>query len=376
MRFLYRFSLVVLVLLSAACQQGVDPVQLYTLSDVYGQATYRTGPDDSWQPARAGLKLQTGGQVRTAAGSSILLRTVEGLLRLAPSTTLAVNTDEQGNRHLVLSDGRLFVEGKSEDTIYEVSLPWGHIVSQGARFSVAVANDRSATVSVQVGEVTFETESGEVPVAYGQQIHVPFGKSPAPPFEITEQEELWWERLASGPDLGLTILTPTVFATGTPTVTSTPTRTATPTKTPTPTQTPTVTPTPTPTETPTITPTPTETPTITPTPTNTYTPRPPTRTPTPTLTPIPGPLDFEYELRDFYYTPDGGKWRARLVIKVRGGQPPYKYFVDEVFELDGPEWEIEWNTGVAMTRSIQVVDANGTKVSKSFYEPPHAKPKD
>jgi hypothetical protein len=62
------------------------------------------------------------------------------------------------------------------------------------------------------------------------------------------------------------------------------------------------------------------------------------------------------------------------VIKVRGGQPPYKYTVDEIFVLDGPRWQIEWKTGVAMTRSIQVIDANGTKVSKSIYEPPHAKP--
>jgi hypothetical protein len=96
--------------------------------------------------------------------------------------------------------------------------------------------------------------------------------------------------------------------------------------------------------------------------------------PTATPTAVPGPLDFEHELRDFRFRPDGGKWQATLVIKVTGGQPPFKYTLDEVTELPGPESQIEWNTGVAMVRSIQVIDANGTKVSKDFYEPPHVPP--
>jgi hypothetical protein len=78
-------------------------------------------------------------------------------------------------------------------------------------------------------------------------------------------------------------------------------------------------------------------------------------------------LDFEWELEDYYFTPDGGKWGATLVIKAYGGQPPYTYTVDEIIELDGPEWPFQWNTGVAMSRSIQVIDANGTKVSKPFF---------
>ena len=48
--------------------------------------------------------------------------------------------------------------------------------------------------------------------------------------------------------------------------------------------------------------------------------------------------------------------------------------VVEIIELPGPESEIEWKTGAAMSRSIQVIDAQGAKVSKSFYEPPHKPP--
>jgi hypothetical protein len=81
-------------------------------------------------------------------------------------------------------------------------------------------------------------------------------------------------------------------------------------------------------------------------------------------------------LEDFYFTPEGGKWGATLVILVRGGQPPYSYTIDEFFELEGPRYQFEWSTGVPMVRSIQVIDANGVKVSKPLYEPAHVKPKD
>jgi hypothetical protein len=81
------------------------------------------------------------------------------------------------------------------------------------------------------------------------------------------------------------------------------------------------------------------------------------------------------EWEDWYFTADGGKWGATLVITVRGGQPPYRYTIDEFEEFEGPRYLIEWKTGAAMARSIQVIDANGVKVSKSLYEPPHHKPK-
>lgn len=362
------FALFALV---CACQKKADPTQAFVLTEVFGQTSYRDGPDAEWQPAQQSLRLQTGGQVRTAANSSILMRPSDGLIRLAPATTLAVSTAADGSRSLVLSTGRIFVECNEPGVSYQVQLPWGHVSATSARFSVAVAADRSASIAVKVGTVTFTTESEQVAVDFGQQLHVPFGQKPGQLAPIDGQEELMWERWASGPELGLTILTPTVYVTGTPTVTTTPTRTSTPTKTATPTHTPTVT------STPTSTPTPTPTSTSTLTPTSTFTPppRPPTSTPRPpTATPIPGPLDFEYEFKGWYFTPDGGKWGATLVIKAWGGKPPYKYTIDEVISLPGPEWKFEWNTGVAMARSIQVIDAQGTKVSKSMYEPPHAAP--
>jgi hypothetical protein len=97
----------------------------------------------------------------------------------------------------------------------------------------------------------------------------------------------------------------------------------------------------------------------------------PTRTPTP----LPGPLDFSYELQDFYFSPDAGRWGATLVITATGGKPPFKYTVDEFLVLPGPRWKFEWNTGTAMVRSIQVTDALGAKVSKPWYEPAHVPPK-
>lgn len=374
MRRLYPF--IAVLFLVVACQGKSQSLPAFTLSEVFGQTSYRGDSEGAWQPARVGLELPSGGQVRTAMGASILMRSSDGMARLAPGTSLAVSTDESGNRQIVLSAGRIFVACTSPDVTYEVEMPWGSVIAQGARFSAAVYPDRSAQVSVKEGQVTFKTASAEIAIGQGRESKAPFGQQPAAPVPLADEEDDYWERWASGPELGLLILTPTVYATETPTLTPTPTRTGTPTQTPTLTPTPTSTFTPTPTETPTPTPTPTETPTQTPVPTETPTRRPPTPVPTKTPTPIPGPLDFEYHLEDFYFTADKGRWGATLVIEVTGGQPPYKYTVDEVDELPGPRWKFEWNTGAQMARSIQVIDALGTKVSKPWYEPPHVPPKD
>jgi hypothetical protein len=378
MKRLCFLALVLVSLLAAtACREGEEQFSTeYLLTEMFGQTTYRLDAQETWQPARVGLVLDTGSQLRTAHGASALLRTEDGLIRLTPRTTVALNTDETGKRVLVLSAGRLFVECKDPGVTYRVEMPWGRVVAEDARFSVAVLPDRGVQLSVKVGDVTFLTPSGEVTVGADQQIHAPFGRAAGLPTAIDDDEHQLWDRWAAGPDLGLSLLTPTVYATPTATTTPTPTRTGTPTNTPTPTVTPTTTNTPTPTNTPTVTPTPTETPTITPTPTETYTPRPPTPIPTRTPTPIPGPLDFDYELENYYFTADKGKWGATLVITVKGGVPPYKYTVDEVIELPGPRWEFQWNTGRAMARSIQVIDATGAKVSKPWYMEAQVPPKD
>ena len=365
-------SIAVLALI-AACLGSTGASQRFPALEVFGQADYRSGPEKPWQPARGGLIFASGTELRTAMNGSILVQPADGYIRLAPNTTLALHAGQAGGHLLVLTAGRIYVDNANPDVTYEVELPWGRVIAHEARFSVALAG-RSVTVSVQEGEVSLRTEGGDRSIATGQQAMVTSGQQPGQPGPLGDTEQLLWERWAAGPELGLAILTPTVYATSTPTWTSTPTRTSTPTKTPTPTHTSTPTETPTVTPTWTATPTPTETPTITPTPTSTYTPRPPTPAPTATATPIPGPLDFEHELKDFRFTPDGGKWQATLVIKATGGRPPYKYTLDEVIELPGPESQIEWNTGVAMVRSIQVIDAAGTKVSRDFYEPPHVPP--
>ena len=376
-RLVYGVLIGALLLTAAACQpKGAAPSIHYTVSDLFGQATYRPRPEEPWAPARAGLRLDSGTQVRTATGASALLRIADTAIRLAPNTLLAVHADPLGNRTLVLSSGRVFVESKNPDLTCRVELPAGAVVAHDARFAVEVAPNRSVQISVKVGAVTFELASGDVTVGRNQQVWAPFGRKPEQPAPLSEQENVLWERWAAGPELGLSILTPTVYATPTSTLTPTPTRTGTPTYTPTPTDTPTLTPTPTPTETPTETPTPTSTPTITPSPTLTRTPLPPTPRPTATHTPIPGPLDFEFELEGFYFTADKGKWGATLVINAWGGQPPYEYSVDEVIKLPGPKWGFEWNVNTALTRSIQVVDAAGTKVSKPWYMPPQIAPQD
>lgn len=362
-----------LIAITAACQNR-PPDGPFTLTETLGQVSFRAGPQDDWQPALGGLQLHTGGQLRTAADAAALLRTSSGdLVRLAPATMLAVKADEQHNQYLILSTGRVFVESRNPDVTFYVEMPWGKTSSRAARFSAAVLADKSASISVQVGSVNLETTSDSLAVDYGQQTTIEFGQKPAQPIPLSSAEEMLWKRWAFGPELGIAVLTPTVFQTPTNTVTPTPTRTATPTMTPTPTHTATPTHTPTatatPTETPTITPTPTHTPTVTPTrPAPTSTPR-PTATPTPTT----APLDFDFWLHDVVQL-DRWRWKGVLTIQAKGGRPPYRYSIDEVIQLTGPEWEVIWAYDTAMSRSIQVTDANGTRVSKSWYEQPRPSP--
>jgi hypothetical protein len=368
-------ALALLLAVGAACRSK-EPSTEFTVTEAFGQTTYRHALEDEWAPVSIGLALDTGGQIRTAVGATALLQSADGLVRLAPDTTLAVNTDQNGNRLLVLSDGRIFVESQDDEVTYQVRMPWGEVRAQGARFAVDVDSDRDVLLSVRVGAALLETASGEVSVTREHETLAPFGHAAEPPKTLTDEEKELWQRWASGPELGLSLLTPTVYATPTSTVTPTPTRTGTPTMTPTPTNTPT------PTHTPTVTSTPTETPTLTPTatetpePTATFTPRPPTRVPTRAPTRVPGPLSFEFELKDFYFRADKGKWGATLVIKVLDGQPPFRYTIDEVIELDGPNWPFQWNTGQPMARSIQVTDARGQKVSKPWYVEAQYPPED
>ncbi len=372
-RVVCQAILVCLLTWTVACQKTQEPLPVLTLIEVIGQATYRPNSEATWQPASNGLKLSNGAQVRTAAASTMLLRTADGgLIRLAPATTLAIKTDTTPTRMFVLSEGRIFVESEDPEVAYHIDLPWGKITAYAARFSATVFANRRARVSVKVGSVVFETPSGPVALDYNQQAEVFWGEKPGQPTEIDEEEELFWTRWAAGPDLGVSALTPIAPREPTATWTPTPTRTHTPTHTPTPTNTST------PTPTPTMTPTPTETPTLTPTPTHTSTPRPtprPTSTPTRTPTPIPGPLDFTYHIENFHYETGTEYWGATLVIKATGGTPPYRYMIDSVIELPGPRWDFKWKIGAAMARSIQVFDARGNRVSKDWYEPPKEGPK-
>ena len=83
-----------------------------------------------------------------------------------------------------------------------------------------------------------------------------------------------------------------------------------------------------------------------------------------------------FEIKDFYFTANKSKWGGTLVIKVLDGQPPFRYTIDEVIELDGPNWPFQWNAGRPMARSIQVIDARGQKGSKPWYVEAQYPPED
>ena len=97
--YILALALVLLLATLPACRSK-EPSTEFVVSEVFGQATYRHTVQDVWSPAYIGLALDTGGQLRTAVGASALLQTTDGLVRLAPNTTLAVNTDEMGNRRM------------------------------------------------------------------------------------------------------------------------------------------------------------------------------------------------------------------------------------------------------------------------------------
>jgi len=284
-----------------------------------GAIQARSRAEEAWGGAAVGMKIHPGGQVRTGDEATALLEIGERKVRVGSNSTLTVDQMEgeesTGQANLLLEAGRIWVQEATAETgapaVY-VETKSGAKMWGDQRFSVAVADDGSALISVDEGTGHVSVEGQEIEVPSGQQVEIRPGQPPDGPQPMSDDEKEQWQANAAGADLAWATRTPT------PTVTPTPTETATPTDTPTPTNTPTA------------TATPTDTPTPTPTPTKTRIP--PTRTPTPTATNTPTPkpsyepLTIQYwefveqpKKSDYYK----GEWIATIHVRVTGGDGNY-----------------------------------------------------
>lgn len=146
---------------------------------------------------REGAELKLPLEIETRAGDSVALRLPDGLVTVAPGSSMRIpvpETTEQGLLQRVLHDlgNALFVVDRKDVEHFQVETP--HLVSvvKGTTFSVVV-HDSGATVSLLEGRLLVLTSDGQEQVdlragdaaftdALGDLHHLPgFHESSAPP---------------------------------------------------------------------------------------------------------------------------------------------------------------------------------------------------
>jgi len=352
-------ALVVLPALQPSTPTPTPPEMTLVVSDLVNEGVIqaRSQAEDAWGGAALGMKIHPGGQVRTGDEATALLEIDGRKVRVGSNSTLTVGQEEgeEGavQASLLLEVGRVWVQETETEanapTLY-VETKSGTKVWGDRRFSVAVADDGAALISVDEGTGHVSAEGQEIEIPAGQQVEIIPGQPPDGPQPMSDDEKEQWNANATGSDLVWATRTPT------PTITPTPTETATPTDTPTPTNTPTA------------TATPTGTPPPTPTPTNTRIP--PTRTPTPTATNTPTPeptfepLTIQYweflekpKASDFYK----GDWVAWIHIRITGGDGNYQLYWDNEGGMAVPNpFQIHARCGARyIDLRVHVVDGHG-----------------
>lgn len=270
-------------LLLAGCAQPANEGNSATVMETVNQVEAHSRLDDTWQPAKNGMTIYGGGQVRTGVDSSAQVALMEGIVRLWAETMFTVRDNQSREGRLMttlyLESGRLWANlttpAPHEFTVETASAA---VTVRDTRFSVAVQPNRTTLVSVAEGEAVVTALEQSVIVPTGQQTRIEPGRPPAPPEPMTDAELSLWATAGDAPELVQLISTPTPTRTPSPTnspvpaatlpssETATPVSSATPLPTATPP--PTVTPTTTPTGTPTASPSPTASPTGTPSPTS------------------------------------------------------------------------------------------------------------
>jgi len=257
-------GMILLIALLLQVWVGTPVAETASLAQITGTVEVVPAGHDSWEPASADTRIESGTRIRTGPFSEATLVFSNGsTTRLGADTEVTViqmtfHRDE-GERVIVLYQriGRTDNEVQRTPGLnsrFEVRTPTATAVVQGTRFAVFVEADSTTRVTVDTGTVGVRAQNVTLLAGGGQTVSVEPGGVP---------------RLISH--------LPTATATPAPTATPTPTP-----RIPSPTPVP-----PTPTATATSIPTPLPpSPTSAPSPTPTLTPVPPTPPPSPTPTPI------------------------------------------------------------------------------------------
>jgi len=144
-----------------ATTSGSGPERTAVLQEIDGSVEARPTVSDAWAPAKLGIQLVEGSQIRTGADGHALIELTEGSkIRLGPETTVAINilnpyldslltslAMDAGQVWVLLNDGALDVE-----------TPGGIASARSAYLSVAYdAGESDLSISCLQGTCSFET---------------------------------------------------------------------------------------------------------------------------------------------------------------------------------------------------------------------------
>ncbi|MFZ5918612.1 MAG: FecR family protein [Chloroflexota bacterium] len=185
-----------------------------TVVEAVNQVDAHPRPKDAWQPARVGMKLFGGGQLRTGADSWASLELPEGRVRLAADCVFTVkeSATRQGKlwTTLDLEKGRLWIN-LTTDQPHEFAVQTNGAIAavRDTRFSVA-AFDGATRVSVAEGSVTLTAQGRMVTVKAGEQSTAVDGQMPSLPEPMSDDERTQWATEGQMPKMAPSTPTPTV----------------------------------------------------------------------------------------------------------------------------------------------------------------------
>jgi len=146
-----------------------------------GRVQYSVGGMTNWQAASAGLILEPGARVRTAAESRAAVQLSDhSMIRLSERTTLEILPPRrQEKRRFSLPRGSLFFFNREKPADVEFDTPLAAGAIRGTEFLLEVADDTQALhLALIDGAVSLQAAQGEIKMNRGEDLRLEPGKPP------------------------------------------------------------------------------------------------------------------------------------------------------------------------------------------------------
>ncbi|MEW6202761.1 MAG: FecR domain-containing protein [bacterium] len=197
-----RKALVIAVSLLCICLLYTAPLKSVsvkaTLTSIVGDVQVQPS-DGSWTPAKEGMLVASGSQIKTGAKSSVVVRwSTQNMIKLTQFTFFTVkdiNVDPKTKT--VTSSGDLFmgkVKAKAEklqnpQSSFEITTPTAVAGVRGTAFDMENTADNTTNVSCYDGSVDVTAQGQTQNVPAGTEVSIPAGSAPPEPTPMSDEDK-------------------------------------------------------------------------------------------------------------------------------------------------------------------------------------------